>query len=603
MAGFFILSKDFSIFLTHLSYTMSSSFVHAPRSSGGYDVALWLKNNWDTASFSGDDLIAIHDGSRHPIKDCAVVFRNFRTVTGTPGAYFAEPVGVVQYRSAMLTAINGAPKYEHPIVVKNDVLVPLGVPKWDNAQTRIVLQQSARQWVSGGENTADMSDEHVITLYYAALQQLVFYSGNATRTEDQRRWFPALVALTRAFSAVHGAYDVARKVTTALVLTPGANDMMQKGLAHIFHTGSVWTAETRLDMLTIALRRSLKHSGGSLYGMAPGPFVLFALVPLLRTLAHPDGSVLCESAALREKFNTVTQRLLDAFVYDDDNAYTSTGDKRSMKELNVRFLVTLTDVMDVPLYGWQACALLDYVVGASSHAPNWVDMKVLPPKPVFVAEVSGVTCGSATHVKLDPKDTNTLNVYSYKGVEWAAITLKTPGSYTVMAHDLGIATRSTGDTRGCELNANWRLTVGNDMFPRTRSGYSLAGQRHICTTRGAWQYRPSVPLSLKTTFDITVKPTEVRLMQDGRVFFAMEKAVHEPALLAFKNLWLTVTYAPPPPPPAFTVTPVASLPSLCPAPGAPARAGAGAPSHEERVLDLPPMALIARLRELVASES
>jgi hypothetical protein len=147
---------------------MSSVFVHAPRTDpGGSTVADWLQHYWDSATFSGADLIATHDGGRHPVKECAVVFRNFRPAAG---AYFADPVTVVQYRSGMLTAIDGPAKYAHPIVHQYDVLVPLGLPDWSCAKTRSVLQQSARQWVSGGRNTADMSDEHVITLYYAALQ-------------------------------------------------------------------------------------------------------------------------------------------------------------------------------------------------------------------------------------------------------------------------------------------------------------------------------------------------------------------------------------------------------------------------------------------------
>ena len=81
---------------------MSSAFVHAPTfEAGGSTVDAWLKHYWDSAVFAGDDLIAIHDGSRHPTKECAVVYRNFRPVTGTPGAYFADPVAIVQYRSGM----------------------------------------------------------------------------------------------------------------------------------------------------------------------------------------------------------------------------------------------------------------------------------------------------------------------------------------------------------------------------------------------------------------------------------------------------------------------------------------------------------------------
>lgn len=599
---------------------MSSSFVHAPRTeTGGAAVDVWLRTNWDAAAFSGSDLIATHDGSVHRVKECAVVFRNFRSVFGAPGAYFADPIAVVQYRSAMLTTIEGPAKYDHPVVRQNDVLVPLGTPDWTNAKTRIVLQQSARQWVSGGLNMADMSDEHIITMYYAALQQLVFAGGNATRAADQQRWFPALVALTQAFSAIHAAYEPARKVTAALVLTPGANDMIQKGLAYVFHSAEEWSVEARLDMLAIAIRRNFRH-GTAMVGMAPGPFVLFVLVPLLRAVANPDGAVLAESVSLLERFNTAASTLLHAFVEDASGSSAAGGAGASA--FRGRVLVSLTAAMGTPLTATQVYDLLEHIASTdASTEPDWAALGVLPAKPTFAARIDAdrfsVEDGrrSTFRVKVVPTDTDWLNAYSYKGVEWAALGFKTPGTYIVYAHDLGIASRATGDTRGKELTANWRITTGTAILPAQRPGYSLAGSEHKRTPRGLWDYAPNAPLSLDTPFLVIVEPTRVRLQQAGRLFFTMEKGGREPALLAFKNLWLHINYKPferPAPAEPRTPTPIrvsgssgrswASM-AAAGAPGAPPRNSAGAPSHAERVLDLPPTALIARLRELaVATE-
>jgi hypothetical protein len=210
-------------------------------------------------------------------------------------------------------------------------------------------------------------------------------------------------------------------------------------------------------------------------------------------------------------------------------------------------------------------------------------------------------------VKLVPTAEDELSAYSYKGVEWAAVGFKTPGTYLVTAHDLGIATRGTGDTRGVELTANWRITAGYDILPAQRAGYSLAGETHARLPHGTWQYRHGAPLSMETPFIVIVTPTTVSLLQGGRQYFTMTKAGSEPALLAFKNLWLRVQYkAPPPPEPPRTPTPVSSgarwSSIVRGAPGAPARSAAGAPSHEERVGDMTPVQLMARLRTLVESE-
>lgn len=569
---------------------MSSAFVHTPSyDSSGTPVDVWLRTNWDVSEWRGDDLIATHDGSTHPVKECAVVFRNFRAVTGRAGAYFADPVAVVQYRAAMLTSIKGD-MYTHPIVRMNDVLVPLGTPNWTNPQTRIVLQQSARQWVAGGKNTADMSDSHVITLYYSALQQLVYNAGCASTQTEQQRWFPALVALTKAFIAIHAAYEAARKVTSALVYTPGANDMLQKGLAYVFHSTAEWTPAARLNMLAIAIRRNLR-AGGLLTGTAPGPFVLFVLVPLLRTVC--DG-VLEASDTLRDRYNTAAAECLRAFA-------TAGTDK-------IGTFVSLTAAMGAPLTRTQVSALLAHIASTSpSDEPDWVKMGVFAPPSHFDAtiktdrfDVVGRRAASY-HVKVDNIAADRINVYSYKGVEWAAIGLQSPGTYTVRTHDLGIATAGVGDTYGRDLTANWRLTAGNDLLPRSRAGYSLAGEEHTRGPTGAWYYRLSAPLRLDAPFVITVKPTSVSLSAGHGEFFTMAKTAEEPALLAFKNLWLSVNYVAPPPMPAPThvSTPVRDdlewTTVVRKGHDAPPRFRTGAPTHTDRTYDLTPMSLIAKL--------
>jgi hypothetical protein len=546
---------------------MASSFVHAPGfDRSGTAVETWLVHNWDAAKFTaeGAPLVNCADGTSNPVKDCAVVFRNFRSAAGS---YFADPVAIVPYRAAMLTAIEGDGKFSHPVVKKDDVLVPLGTPDWSCTRTRIVLQQSARQWVSGGKNTADMSDDHVITLYYAALQSLVFHGGNTTSAEGQAMWFPALVALTRAFAAVHAAFPSARRITAALVLTPGVNDMIQKGLAYAFHSEALWTAESQLNMLTVAIRRNLRHSSSTLVALAPGPFVLFVLVPLLRDVAHTAES----AETLLARFNAAAADLLRGF----------SADLAAPGPVNARLLVTLTRQMGTPLTLEQAAKLLAHTTTTDvSIEPPWATWGVLPAPPevrphvvVDRFAVAGRDPGThCAHMKaLDPDH---FQAFSFKGVEWAAIGFKTPGTYIVMPGDLGIAERAVGDSRGRELTANWRLTAGYDVLPRDREGYSLAGQQHVRLpprTYGAnsWTYRAGAPLSLETPFLVEVEPTRITLKQTGRVFFSMAKGGREPALLAFKNLWLDVHYKP-------AERPVATV-----------SAGAAAASHQRATLGPP----------------
>jgi hypothetical protein len=92
-----------------------------------------------------------------------------------------------------------------------------GVPDATNTNTWTVLQSVARLWVSGGANDLDMSNSNVLIMYYSALQSLTFTTGAATSTAAQRKWFPALAALTRAFAALHESEAAYRKVTKAMV--------------------------------------------------------------------------------------------------------------------------------------------------------------------------------------------------------------------------------------------------------------------------------------------------------------------------------------------------------------------------------------------------
>jgi hypothetical protein len=356
--------------------------------------------------------------------------------------------------------------------------------------------------------------------------------------------------------------------------------------------------------------------------MAPGPFVLFILVPLLRTVAHPSGGVLPEAETLLSNFNEAASTLLRAYVGSVGGAGAGAGATAESRAdlLNTRVLVSLTAAMGTPLSETQVRALLTHCATTDfSVEPNWAEMGVLPPPPTCEAKILtdrfGVNGRPATtyHVKVTPTASDWFNAYSYKGVEWAAIGLITPGTYIVYANDLGIAKAGTGDTSGRELTANLRITAGNDILPPARRGYSLAGESHEPRPSGTgWHYRTSTPLYLDTPLIVIVTHTTVSLLQAGALYLHMTKKSSEPALLAFKNLWLRVHYkkpeapAPPPPAPVRVSTPVSSGRSWASiartAPDAPPRSRTGAPTHEERVLDLPPTALMARLRDLAAAE-
>lgn len=559
---------------------MSSAFTHRPTTQhGGVPVKTWLRTYWDNAVFRGENELVVEKATL-PRHKCAVLYRDFKPAYGIPGAYFATPVAIVSFR-----------KTEPVAIEKGEcVLVPLGDPDWANANTRVVLQQCARQWVSGGKNTANMGDENVLTMYYAALQSLVFTAGNATTAADQQVWFGAIVGMVRAMALLHKANETFRRVTEAMVITPGTNDMLQKALAHIFHPEAPWDQRTKVEMLEVITRRSMRH-GATVVGMAPGAFIIYVLVPLLRDVVAGVERVMNASEAdlLLTRFNKEAGTLLAQYV---------AAASSDVAKMRAKTLVALGVAagFEPALTEDVATKFLDFcgsVPDMSAVAP-WSEWGLLPPEPKLDAVVKterfGVSGkkGASFAARLVVHTPTTFDVLSFKGVEWCGVQFDTVGTYVVKAHDLGIASASHGDTRGKELVANWRLTVGSDVLPRDRHGYSSAGMSHQRSTAGKWSYVNDRPLTMSDTFAVRVAADHVALLQGGRVFATISRnygTTTEPALLAFKNMWLSVRFEAPPAPRV--------LPPAAPAAVAAAKA----------TLELPPTALMEKLRSMAETSA
>lgn len=520
---------------------MSSAFTNRPTTQhGGIPVETWLRTYWDNAVFRGENELVV-DGTTLPRHKCAVQYRDFKPAYGIPGAYFATPVAIVDFRETESMAIKNG----------DCVVVPLGDPDWANANTRVVLQQCGRQWVSAGKNTANMSDENVLTMYYAALQSLVFTAGNATTVTDQQVWFDAIIGMVRAMALLHKANETFRRVTEAMVITPGTNDMLQKALAHIFHPDAPWDQRTKVEMLEVITRRSMRH-GATVVGMAPGAFIIYVLVPLLRDVVAGIERVMnaSEAGLLLARFNKEAGNLLAQYV---------AAASSDVVKMRAKTLVALGVAagLEPPLTEDVATKFLDFcgqVPDMSAVAP-WSEWGLLPPEsklePVVKTErfAVGGKKGASFAARLVVHTPTTFDVLSFKGVEWCGVQFETIGTYVVKAHDLGIATASHGDTHGKELVANWRLTVGNDVLPRERHGYSLAGMSHQRSTAGKWSYVSDRPLTMSDTFTLRVTTDCVELLQRSRLFATIPRnyGTKEPALLAFKNMWLSVRFEAPVP--------------------------------------------------------
>lgn len=530
----------------------------------------WMHTIWDNIplGFYGGTILA-SDGEQKPLNHAAVLFRKFQSVAGRQGAYMAMPTAIVDFREAFPATLDG--RLNRWGARRGDVLVPLGALGVVRPECKTVLQQCARQWVTGGAISlaGNMSDENVTTMYYAALQCLVHFTASGQDPKNVRHWFQATMALTNALKKFYDESDIARSVTAALVATSGADDALQRAIAAQFVSDFVWTDEFKLELLETVVRRSTRRNSTTV-GMDAGPFAIFTIVPLLKELLSlENGGFFWSSDILYRKFNAQTNTLLDEYVK---------GATSNKEEMTVSSLHTLaTKAAGLPLTKEQIRKLLQHIVlnPEMGHVAPWAEWGVLSEPPMLACDVrverfaiSGKPAASY-QATVKPITPNTFQAKSYKGTEWSAIQFCSNGKYTIQTTNLGIATAAKGHTLGQELVANWRVTLGDDILPSDKPGISAAGMEYSPRTHRYTR--------IKEPFDLT-KPFVVEIT-DERVFVNQEddhdgacvysKTQGQPVLLAFKNLILDVQF-------------------LTHAP-------------QTKTLDLPPTALLAKLRELAQS--
>lgn len=543
---------------------MASSLTHVPTSHTGPTLSPdeWIRSVWDAISGGPyTQRLVASDGMMKPVRYAAVLFRGFQSAG--PRGYKATPTAIVDFREAFSATLDG--RENRWGARRGDVLVPLGLLGVANTECRTVLQQCARQWVTGGAIGfgGNMSDENVVTMYYAALQCLVFETVSG-KDENVRQWFDATLALIRALKKLCDESEIARNVSKALATTCGADDMLQRAIASLYVPDFVWSDEFKLELLETVVRRSRRSRT---VGLDAGPFAVFTLVPLLR-----EGVINMEGWGVRDyavfaEFNKRTTALLNDYIEG------ASSDKDAMMISSLHTLASKG--AGVPVSKDDIRRLLTHI---QTHpevddAAPWAEWGVLPPPPRLDCNVIVYRWGIAGEhtasyrAKVTPTSPTTFRVQSYKGTEWCAIQLKTNGTYTVQPTNLGLAVAAKGSSLGQELMANWRVTLGGDVLPKDYSGISAAGMTYNPTT-GRYA-RTQEPFDMARPFVVEISDTGVLISQTGAApFNIVRRQNYPPPLLAFKNVLLDVRFAATPPPPS--------------------------------PLDLPPTMLLAKLRELAA---
>jgi hypothetical protein len=479
----------------------------------------------------------------------AVVLGNLVPAYGIEGSFLSKPVGICQLSEGLACLFENLYKSgSGTLIPKGCVVVPLGIPDMKEGATSTVLQQVARMFVSGGGNTAAMSNDNVLHMYYCALQSLVYAVGSATSTEEQVKWAVPMVQLTRALASLHSHIDLFQKVSGALVVTPGADDVLQRCLAFVFvpSAASAWTKELRLGMLVTMLRRAIRNDNKvntTNLATVPGPFVVLTLVPLLRRVIADDD-------------DTESEDVVAAFV-SRLNALFPAGKPLKGGEPPAVSMQRFTAIVDCALTLEQTRKLLKFCTDPRVDMgvePDWREWGVegLEPRHALVVPVRTDKYVLQKHVprsttykcRLTASSSKTFSAVSFKGTEWTAFELPSqmPNVYVITTTPLGQARPGLGVTAGKALVANFRVTSGPVVFPENVDGYSSAGQKFSQdkSTR-AWGYTQSTPVVLLRPFTLAVAKGGIyTLTQEDTTFLHTTCAPGANILFAFKNMTVEV---------------------------------------------------------------
>ena len=502
-------------------------FRHVPapgfHHGGKVDLATWLEMRLKPAKFSGDELL---DGIER--KRCGLLFKDFKPAYGRPGAYLATSVQVVNIAEVYGKALkNGY------------VIVPLGDIDYGDENARSVLQQCARQWCGGGRGNVNMSDTNVLIMFYSAIQSLVFEFVQSETVEDHEQQAIPLLALVRSLAKFHESLPAAKKVTEAVITVPCPDDMLQKALAHVFADVKP-TLEDQVEMLENIVKRTYRAEE-EIKVSSPGPLAVFLLTPLLSSVIKNTGDILADATKFVNDFGKAMKAYYDALPPKDFHA-----------NKEVRGIMALCQVaFEKPLTKAQIGGFLAILKAYPMAPVPWENLGVLPKQQALVPsvhtdsyEVRGKPAATIPAV-IKSKSPTRFTAVGSKGTEWAGIQLLSSGVYTINLTMLGTAEVALGDSRGEDLKANFRLTLGKDIMKETEHSYSLAGMKQYQPTTGElrylWHIRQSEPMNTTSPIQVVIKKEEVSLMQDGFLIDKFPRA-SKPVLLAFKNVLLDVEY-------------------------------------------------------------
>ena len=568
---------------------MANAFTRKPvLTTGGLGPEEWNRRFVYTSKFQGDVPVEVVDFKKAtrsmPSGDVAILFRNPKTVRGCSFAYNWDPdfdlVPLVDAHDAHIRKrVN-----DDRVTGSLTVILPLGAPTAGNTSCLVLLRQAAREWVSGGVNNADMSDQHVISMYMHALSGLVFTLSKCEKLDQQKKWFVVTSLLMEAVSEFCNQCEEARKIVAALRDSELAEDMLQRSLAFAFAPlpaadddgggqDAMFALEDACRILEIAVKRNTKWGSMMVAGNAAGPMSCLVLVPLLRRFLNRkltrDQMTTRFNQFVTELAEVMSKVLAAPGVREGDEPGVEGEQKEKKKpagvdplQLDTAVVAKMLEFSDIKIAPDKLTLLLKFAREPKNYkepAPLEAWGIISKPKLSFTVvedKIRSKGSSPSAGVSVQPRATsadfkerkegqelivNRMTVRSKRPTDWSAIGLMQDGAYVFTCESVGVADKAVGDVRGKELQALWRVTSGTEILRERVEGYSSAGKHHAPP---GWGYPQKTPFSLDDACELLIEGDKITLTQKAVRAQLKRCDLKEPVLLAFKNLALNVTYRP-----------------------------------------------------------
>ncbi|AYV79035.1 MAG: hypothetical protein Faunusvirus1_55 [Faunusvirus sp.] len=537
---------------------MVDRFCNAPTfDAGSIPYNIWCETVLDKHTMTGDEKVRVVNAvgkiqivSR---KDAAIVFTDLKYIRNNKHNNTGS-VAVTGKMAPHLVSLTEAYRatfglIKHIIVNKNTCVIPLGTVS-ENENDRSICQQSARFYLSLCKNDINMADEHYGNMMMCILHATVW--SMCENLKDNKSSFYVLNLLVQSFSAYMQRYPEAYNIITPIRYDDMARDTLQKCIAQIFFDDKPGKDEILRSLETV-LKRSKKYAGESAVKLSDNPGLIgcFIISPLLRKAYREKISAVeiseLLSAALGDvkKFADVVK--VDKNVGTDEDGFMLVNKKKQKtvtknhREVNI--------IVKILSLGGNTDVKFEDVLKVYKHAtdPNnyfvFADFTDIIPKPDLTFVIGTDLTYNSNKLRQYNKFfavDKSVKIYSSAPNEWCGFTLHDNGVYTFRANLIGPSIFNAGNTH------DMIFTCGSEINPTKRSNKTAHGiDCKITLKPNGTVHMAAVShgasLDFTRQFDITVTDEHFEIVQNGTLYYTLNRSKNEPVVIAYK--WLELSMA------------------------------------------------------------